>query len=69
MHAVIGTTGFSDAQKAQIKAHAEHIAFAGEFEERFTKVKALVGQKIKVKGSLDAATGTITVDSATKSSS
>jgi 4-hydroxy-tetrahydrodipicolinate reductase len=26
VNAVIGTTGFSDAQKAQIKAHAEHIA-------------------------------------------
>jgi 4-hydroxy-tetrahydrodipicolinate reductase len=26
VNAVIGTTGFSDAQKGQIKAHAEHIA-------------------------------------------
>ena len=33
------------------------------------KVKALVGQKVKIKGSLDAASGTITVESAAKASS
>jgi hypothetical protein len=35
----------------------------------FSKVKALVGQKVTVKGTQDAASGTITVESAAKASS
>jgi hypothetical protein len=36
--------------------------------DSFDKVKALVGSKVTIKGSLNAETHTITVDSATKSS-
>jgi hypothetical protein len=35
----------------------------------FSKVKALVGQRVTVKGTQDAASGTITVESAAKASS
>jgi hypothetical protein len=52
--------------KVQIYVEAEKKAYA---LNDFAKVKALVGQKITVKGSLDAATGTITIDSAAKASS
>lgn len=52
--------------KAQIYVEAEKKAYA---LNDFVKVKALVGQKVTVKGTLDAATGTITVDSAAKASS
>jgi len=52
--------------KAQLYVSSEKKAY--ELND-FSKVKALVGQKITVKGSLDSATGTITVDSAAKASS
>lgn len=52
--------------KAQLYVASEKKAYAiNDFE----KVKALVGQKVTIKGSLDVGTGTITVDSAAKASS
>lgn len=52
--------------KVQIYVESEKKAYA---LNDFAKVKALVGQKVTVKGALDAATGTITVESAAKASS
>jgi hypothetical protein len=52
--------------KAQLYVESEKKAYA---LNDFGKVKALVGQKVTVKGSLDPATGTITIDSAAKASS
>lgn len=52
--------------KAQIWVESEKKAYP---INDFAKVKALVGQKVTVKGTLDAASGVITVDSAAKASS
>jgi uncharacterized protein YdeI (BOF family) len=52
--------------KAQLFVESEKKSYA---INDFAKVKALVGQKVTVKGSLDADTGTITVDSAAKAAS
>lgn len=52
--------------KAQLYVSAEKKAYA---LNDFAKVKALVGQKVTVKGTLDPATSTITIESAAKSSS
>jgi hypothetical protein len=52
--------------KVQIYVESEKKAYP---LNDFQKVKALVGQKVTVKGSLDDATGTITVESATKAAS
>jgi hypothetical protein len=52
--------------KAQIYVESEKKAYP---INDFAKVKALVGQKVTLKGTLDASSGTITVDSAAKASS
>jgi hypothetical protein len=51
--------------KAQIYVESEKKSYA---LNDFAKVKALVGSKVTVKGTLDPATGTITVESAAKAS-
>lgn len=52
--------------KAQLFVESEKKSYA---LDDFAKVKPLVGKKVTVKGSLDAATQTITVDSAAKAAS
>src|SRR5512134_1204813 len=52
--------------KAQIYVESEKKSYV---INDFGKVKSLVGQKVTVKGALDSASGTITIESASKASS